>query len=117
MRATCGSVGFRTRIKQVDRHRQSRQQADRDRAQGGRVGFCGQGCAGRIHAAAEGHIRICSTGNAAASGSGRDRTAAQKRAGRSVEQAVETVTVTFTDRALDKARLAGAIKAAYAEAP
>ena len=41
----------------------------------------------------------------------------EKRAGRSVEQAVETVTVTFTDRVLDKARLAGAIKAAYAEAP
>jgi hypothetical protein len=52
----------------------------------------------------------------AASGSGRDRTAAEKRAGRSVEQAVETV-ITFADRAPDKARLAGAIKAAYAEAP
>jgi glyoxylase-like metal-dependent hydrolase (beta-lactamase superfamily II) len=47
----------------------------------------------------------------------RDRTTAEKRAGRSVEQAVETVTAAFGDRALDKARLAGAIKAAYAEAP
>jgi glyoxylase-like metal-dependent hydrolase (beta-lactamase superfamily II) len=47
----------------------------------------------------------------------RDRTAAEKRAGRSVEQAVETVTAAFVDRAPDKARLAGAIKAAYAEAP
>ena len=47
----------------------------------------------------------------------RDRTAVEKRAGRSVEQAVETVTAAFHDRAPDKARLAGAIKAAYAEAP
>ena len=47
----------------------------------------------------------------------RDRTGKEKRAGRSVEQAVETVTATFADRAPDKARLAGAIKAAYAEAP
>jgi glyoxylase-like metal-dependent hydrolase (beta-lactamase superfamily II) len=47
----------------------------------------------------------------------RDRTAAEKRAGRSVEQAVETVTTAFGGRAPDKARLAGAIKAAYAEAP
>ena len=47
----------------------------------------------------------------------RDRTAAAKRAGRSVEQAVETVTAAVADRAPDKARLAGAIKAAYAEAP
>ena len=38
-------------------------------------------------------------------------------AGRSVEQAGETVTAAFADRAPDKARLAGAIKAAYAEAP
>jgi hypothetical protein len=30
---------------------------------------------------------------------------------------VETVTAAFDDRARDKARLAGAIKAAYAEAP
>jgi glyoxylase-like metal-dependent hydrolase (beta-lactamase superfamily II) len=47
----------------------------------------------------------------------RDRTAAEKRAGRSVEQAGETITATFADRAPDNARLAGAIKAAYAEAP
>src|SRR5262249_28184565 len=47
----------------------------------------------------------------------RDRTAAQKRAGRSMDQTVETVTAAFGDRAPDKARLAGAIKAAYAEAP
>ncbi len=47
----------------------------------------------------------------------RDRAAAEKRAGRSVDQAVETVTAAFDNRAPDKARLAGAIKAAYAEAP
>jgi hypothetical protein len=47
----------------------------------------------------------------------RDRTAAEKRAGRSVEQAVEAVTAALADRAPDKGRLAGAIKAAYAEAP
>ena len=46
-----------------------------------------------------------------------DRTAAEKRAGRSVDQAVEAVTAAFGDRAPDKARLAGAIKGAYAEAP
>jgi glyoxylase-like metal-dependent hydrolase (beta-lactamase superfamily II) len=47
----------------------------------------------------------------------RDRTAAEKRAGRSMDQAVETVTAAFGDRAPDKGRLAGAIKAAYAETP
>jgi glyoxylase-like metal-dependent hydrolase (beta-lactamase superfamily II) len=47
----------------------------------------------------------------------RDRTAAEKRAGQSVDQAVQTVTAAFGDRAPDKARLAGAIRAAYAEAP
>jgi glyoxylase-like metal-dependent hydrolase (beta-lactamase superfamily II) len=47
----------------------------------------------------------------------RDRTAAEKRSGRSVEQATATVTAVFGDRVTDKARLAGAIKAAYAEAP
>lgn len=46
----------------------------------------------------------------------RDRTAAEKRAGHSVDQAVETVTAAFGERAPDKARLAGAIKTAYAEA-
>ena len=46
----------------------------------------------------------------------RDRTVAEKRAGRSVEKAVEAVTAAFGDRSPDKARLAGAIKVAYAEA-
>jgi glyoxylase-like metal-dependent hydrolase (beta-lactamase superfamily II) len=46
----------------------------------------------------------------------RDRTAAEKRAGQSVDQAVATITAVFGDRAPDKARLAGAIRAAYAEA-
>ena len=47
----------------------------------------------------------------------RERTAAEKRAGRSVDQAVEAVTSAFEGRFPDKARLAGAVKAAYAEAP
>src|SRR5262245_634121 len=47
----------------------------------------------------------------------RDRAAAEKQAGRSAEQAGEAVTAAFGDRAPDKARLAGAIKAAYGEAP
>jgi glyoxylase-like metal-dependent hydrolase (beta-lactamase superfamily II) len=47
----------------------------------------------------------------------RDRTAAEKKAGRSIEQTVEAVTSAFGDRAPDKARLAGAIRAAYSEAP
>jgi hypothetical protein len=47
----------------------------------------------------------------------RDRTEAEKRAGRSVEEAVAAVAAAFGDRAPDKARLAGAIRAAYAEAP
>jgi glyoxylase-like metal-dependent hydrolase (beta-lactamase superfamily II) len=47
----------------------------------------------------------------------RDRTAAEKKAGRSLDQTVEVVTAAFGDRAPDKARLAGAIKAAYAEVP
>ena len=47
----------------------------------------------------------------------RDRTAAEKRAGRSADQAVEAVTAAFGDRAPDKARLAGAIRATYAEEP
>jgi hypothetical protein len=34
-----------------------------------------------------------------------------------MDQAVETVTAAFGDRAPDKARLTGAIKAAYAEEP
>ena len=47
----------------------------------------------------------------------RDRTAAEKRAGRNVDQAVETVTAAVVGRYPDRARVAGAIKAAYAEAP
>jgi glyoxylase-like metal-dependent hydrolase (beta-lactamase superfamily II) len=47
----------------------------------------------------------------------RDRTIAEKRAGRSVDQAVEAVTAALVARFPDRARLAGAIKAAYAEAP
>jgi glyoxylase-like metal-dependent hydrolase (beta-lactamase superfamily II) len=47
----------------------------------------------------------------------RDRTEAQKRAGSSVDQAVQAVTDALGDRAPDKARLGGAIKGAYAEAP
>ena len=47
----------------------------------------------------------------------RDRTAAEKHAGQSVDQAVATVTAAFGDRAPDKGRLAGAIRTAYAEAP
>jgi len=47
----------------------------------------------------------------------RDRTAAEKRAGRNVDQAVEAVTAALVGRFPDRARLAGAIKAAYAEAP
>jgi glyoxylase-like metal-dependent hydrolase (beta-lactamase superfamily II) len=46
----------------------------------------------------------------------RDRAAAEKRAGRSADQAVEAITTAFGDRAPDKARLAGAVKAAYVEA-
>jgi glyoxylase-like metal-dependent hydrolase (beta-lactamase superfamily II) len=46
----------------------------------------------------------------------RDRTAAEKHAGHSVDEAVQTVTAAFGDRAPDKGRLAGAIRAAYAEA-
>ena len=47
----------------------------------------------------------------------RDHTAAEKHAGHGVDQAVATVTAAFGDRAPDKGRLAGAIRAAYAEAP
>ena len=47
----------------------------------------------------------------------RERTVAEKQAGRSVDEAVTAVTAAFGDRAPDKARLAGAIRAAYAEAP
>jgi hypothetical protein len=47
----------------------------------------------------------------------RERTAAEKHAGHSVDEAVAAVTAALGDRAPDKARLAGAIRAAYAEAP
>ena len=47
----------------------------------------------------------------------RDRTAAEKHAGKSVEQATETETAALAARYPDRGRLAGAIKAAYAEAP
>jgi len=47
----------------------------------------------------------------------RDRAVAEKQLGGSVDQAVAAVTAAFDDRAPDKARLAGAIRAAYAEAP
>jgi glyoxylase-like metal-dependent hydrolase (beta-lactamase superfamily II) len=46
----------------------------------------------------------------------RDRTAAEKRGGHTVDQAVEAVTAALVARFPDRARLAGAIKAAYAEA-
>jgi glyoxylase-like metal-dependent hydrolase (beta-lactamase superfamily II) len=46
----------------------------------------------------------------------RDRTTTEKKAGRSADQAVEAVTAAMVDRFPDKGRLAGAIKAAYAEA-
>jgi glyoxylase-like metal-dependent hydrolase (beta-lactamase superfamily II) len=47
----------------------------------------------------------------------RDRAAAEKRAGRNVDQAVEAVTAALVAHFPDRARLAGAIRAAYAEAP
>ena len=46
----------------------------------------------------------------------RERTAAEKHANHSVDEAVTVVTAAFGDRAPDKARLAGAIRTAYAEA-
>ena len=46
----------------------------------------------------------------------RHRSVAEKREGRDVDQAVQAVTAGFGDRAPDKVRLAGAIRAAYAEA-
>ena len=47
----------------------------------------------------------------------RDRTVTEKRAGRSLDETVQTVTAAFGDRAPDKTRLAGAVRAAYKEAP
>lgn len=46
----------------------------------------------------------------------RERTAAEKHASQRVDEAVTTVTAALGDRAPDKARLAGAIRTAYAEA-
>jgi glyoxylase-like metal-dependent hydrolase (beta-lactamase superfamily II) len=46
----------------------------------------------------------------------RDRTAAEKRAGKTADQVVEIVTTAMADRFADRGRLGGAIRAAYAEA-
>jgi len=46
----------------------------------------------------------------------RERTAAEKHAGHSADETVATVTSAFGDRAPDKGRLTGAIRATYAEA-
>ncbi|HEY4372894.1 MAG TPA: MBL fold metallo-hydrolase [Burkholderiales bacterium] len=45
----------------------------------------------------------------------RERTAAEKRAGKTVEQAVDAVAAAMGDRYPDRGRLGGAVKAAYAE--
>ena len=47
----------------------------------------------------------------------RDRTATEKRGGKSAEQAVEIVTAALAERYPDRGRLAGAVKSAYAETP
>ena len=47
----------------------------------------------------------------------RDRTAAEKKAGRSEDEAVNAVTAAMAARFADKGRLGGAIRAAYKEAP
>jgi len=47
----------------------------------------------------------------------RDRTVAEKRAGKTVEQATEIVTAALAARYPDRARLGGAIKTAFVEAP
>ncbi len=47
----------------------------------------------------------------------RDRAAAAKRAGSSLDQTVEAITAALTSRYPDRGRLAGAIRSAYAEAP
>lgn len=47
----------------------------------------------------------------------KERAAAEKKAGKSVEDAVSAVTAAMTERYPDKNRLAGAIRAAYKEAP
>jgi len=45
----------------------------------------------------------------------RDRTLAEKKAGKTVEQATEAVTAAMAQKYPDRGRLAGAVKAAYAE--
>src|SRR5262249_57191487 len=47
----------------------------------------------------------------------RDRTAAEKKAGKTADQAVDTVTAAMADRFPDRTRLGQAIRVAYAEAP
>jgi glyoxylase-like metal-dependent hydrolase (beta-lactamase superfamily II) len=47
----------------------------------------------------------------------RERTTAEKRAGKSLEQATEAITAALAERYPDKGRLAGAVRAAYAETP
>lgn len=47
----------------------------------------------------------------------RDRAAAAKRAGSSLDQTVEAITAALASRYPDRGRLAGAIRSAYAEAP
>jgi glyoxylase-like metal-dependent hydrolase (beta-lactamase superfamily II) len=46
----------------------------------------------------------------------RERTAAEKRSGKDLQQSTQTVTAAMTGRYPDRGRLAGAIKAAFAEA-
>ena len=50
------------------RHRRPGQQAGRDRPQGGRVRLCGQGCARRVHSAAESDVPKRGRGDADAPG-------------------------------------------------
>jgi len=47
----------------------------------------------------------------------RDRTAAEKKTGRSEEEAVNVITAAMSARFTDKGRLAGAVRAAFKEAP
>ena len=47
----------------------------------------------------------------------RERVAVEKRAGKSLDQTVDMVTAALVERYPDRARLAGAIRAAYAETP
>ena len=79
------------------------------------TGRQGRGCARSRPASGDGAGFI--TGYRAYLTEVRDRTVAEKQLGGSVDQAVAAVTAAFDDPAPDKARLAGAIRAAYAEAP